>query len=302
MYGRLIIILAACLLLASSNSANGKLRYPTVTPNSRHHGGKVHTPNDHGTWRTESCGTVSEKVTPRIVGGTEATPHAYPWQAALFINSQFCGGALISDEWVLTAAQCTNGASLIKVTLGAHNIQMIEPTQVSMTSYEFYEHDNNMTSIFLMNDIALIKLPEKVPFNEYIQPVCLPHKSDKGDCMVGKNVTVAGWGMKSDNSNGTTDKLRKVEVPVISNEECSKTYGGVITTDILCTSGDDGKGTCTGDSGGPLSFVTRNRTEIRGIVSFRSSEGCENGYPDAFTRVTEYLDWIENVTAIAIEP
>ena len=60
----------------------------------------------------------------KIVGGEEATPHQYPWMAALFIDDKwFCGGSLISDEWVMTAGHCADGASSVNVMLGAHNVR-----------------------------------------------------------------------------------------------------------------------------------------------------------------------------------
>ncbi|MBD5000944.1 trypsin-like serine protease, partial [Xanthomonas citri pv. citri] len=61
-------------------------------------------------------------------------------------------------------------------------------------------------------------------------------------------------------------------------------------------------GTCSGDSGGPMNYVDGGRTVTRGIVSFGSSTGCETGYPDGFTRVINYLDWIETNTGIAVDP
>ncbi|XP_076042404.1 brachyurin-like isoform X2 [Oratosquilla oratoria] len=297
----------------SGNPAAGKPwtwkpRHPTVSPNIRNLPlglvdkllKKDETTRVPGTWRPASCGTMSAEAIARIVGGTEAVPHSYPWQVALFIDrSFFCGGALISDEWILTAAHCTDGGSSIEITLGAHNLQAFEPSQVTMTSYNFFEHEN-WISFLLMNDIALVKLPQKVTFNEYIQPVCLPHRSDMSDTMAGSTVTASGWGKMSDDAMGTTNILRNVDLPVITNDECAMTFGGVITKNVICTSGAGGRSTCQGDSGGPLNYKAHSRVETRGIVSFGSNK-CEQGLPAVFTRVTAYLDWIETKTGIAID-
>ncbi|MPC28803.1 Chymotrypsin BII [Portunus trituberculatus] len=101
----------------------------------------------------------------RIVGGKEATPHAWPHQVALFIDDMyFCGGSLISDEWVLTAAHCMDGATFAEVVLGAHNIRIFESSQVTLVSKDFIVHEH-WNEFALINDIAVIKLPVKVNIN-----------------------------------------------------------------------------------------------------------------------------------------
>ncbi|XP_063599851.1 chymotrypsin BI-like [Penaeus indicus] len=227
--------------------------------------------------------------TPRIVGGVEAVPHSWPHQVALFIDSShFCGGSLISNEWVLTAAHCVDGSSVVEVVMGAHNIRQFEPSQISMTSYNFFTHEN-WNSWLLVNDIALIKLPAPVTFNQHIQPVRLP----AFDVSAGSSVTPTGWGKPSDAANGISDVLRQVTVPVISNTECSL-YFGTIGNGNICISTTGGHSTCNGDSGGPLNYggITY------GITSFGSNAGCEKGYPAVFTRVTHYLDWIRQKTGV----
>nr|XP_027212625.1 chymotrypsin BI-like [Penaeus vannamei] len=100
----------------------------------------------------------------KIVGGTEAVPHSWPHQVALFIDGMyFCGGSLISSEWVLTAAHCMDGAGFVDVVMGAHNIRENEDTQVTMTSTDFFTHEN-WNSFLLTNDLALIRLPNAVEF------------------------------------------------------------------------------------------------------------------------------------------
>jgi len=225
----------------------------------------------------------------RIVGGTEATPHSWPHQVALFIdNMYFCGGSLISTEWVLTAAHCMDGAGFVEVVMGAHNIRENEASQVTKRSTDFFTHEN-WSSWLLTNDLALIKLPEAVELNENIATVSLP----SSDVSVGTTVTPTGWGKPSDSSGGTSDVLRQVDVPIMSNSDCNSIYGN-IGDGIICIDAAGGKGTCNGDSGGPLNY----NGATYGITSFGSSAGCEKGYPDAFTRVNYYLDWIESKTGV----
>ncbi|MBD5075227.1 trypsin-like serine protease, partial [Xanthomonas citri pv. citri] len=92
-------------------------------------------------------------------------------------------------------------------------------------------------------------------------------------------VNPSGWGLPSDNDNSISDVLREVTVPILSNSDCTAVYGSTITDNIVCIDSTGGKGTCSGDSGGPMNYVDGGRTVTRGIVSFGSSTGCETGYP-----------------------
>ncbi|XP_047486380.1 chymotrypsin BI [Penaeus chinensis] len=269
MIGKLSLLLV-CVAVASGNPAAGKPWHwkspkPLVDP-------RIHV-----------------NATPRIVGGVEATPHSWPHQAALFIDDMyFCGGSLISNEWVLTAAHCMDGAGFVEVVLGAHNIRENEASQVSIVSTDFFTHEN-WNSWLLTNDIALIRLPSPVSTNSNIKTVRLP----SSDVSVGTTVTPTGWGRPSDSASGISDVLRQVNVPVMTNDECNSVYG-IVGDGVVCIDGTGGKSTCNGDSGGPLNL----NGMTYGITSFGSSAGCEKGYPAAFTRVHYYLDWIEQKTGV----
>merc|ERR1711971_149202 len=219
----------------------------------------------------------------RIVGGHEAEENQWPWQVALFIDDAwFCGGSLISENYVLTAAHCVDGASYFDIMAGAHNVRASsEPHRVEITSFNGWTHpqwDPNTLS----NDIALVELPEPISFNDYIKPSCQPAASDTAD--VGELVTCTG---------GISPVLRMVEdLPIISNAECNAIYG-IVGDGVVCIDTAGGKGTCSGDSGGPLNMKfdvvdkegnPGQKWKQVGIVSFGASAGCEVGYPAGFTR------------------
>ena len=103
---------------------------------------------------------------------------------------------------------------------------------------------------------------------------------------------------------GFSEILKFVDVSVIDNSECADYYGSVINDSKTSVDTNGGsEGTCNGDSGGPLVITESDgqATEV-GIVSFGSSAGCESGAPAAFTRVTEYLDWLETNAGVTIRP
>merc|ERR1712066_236696 len=244
------------------------------------------------------CGIGGPPAKDKIVGGYEAQENQWPWQVALFIdNAWFCGGSIISENYIMTAAHCADGASYFDIMAGAHNVRApSEPHRVEITSYNGWTHPQWNPNT-LSNDIALIELPSPLSFNEYIKPSCMPMAGDTAD--VGEMVTCTGWGKPSDTAGGISPVLRMVEDrPVISNAECNAIYG-IVGDGVVCIDTTGGKGTCNGDSGGPLNMKFNVKDESSGdkwkqvgVVSFGASAGCEVGYPAGFTRTESYLDWV----------
>jgi len=239
----------------------------------------------------------------RIVGGTEATPHSFPWMAALFINDAwFCGGTLISDEYILTAAHCTTDATTARILLGAHDVKAAEEEgRIEMISTDILTNED-YNPVLLHNDIALIRLPQKVNFTDILRPVCLPTHSEEEERWAHEDCEASGWGKPSDSASGISPVLRHVTVDTITNLICALKFPTIINHNIICISGKDGKSSCNGDSGGPLHLVQNGIYKQIGITSFGSSQGCEIGSHAGFTRPTSYLDWIETNTGIIIEP
>ena len=114
--------------------------------------------------------------------------------------------------------------------------------------------------------------------------------------------TVTGWGKLSDDDIFAADTPHYArDIPIISNDECKRTYN-IISDRHICIDTSDHRGVCNGDSGGPLNMqVGDGRSYLQvGVASFVAGSGCESGLPHGFTRVTSYLDWITANTGIEI--
>ncbi|XP_075977379.1 uncharacterized protein LOC142977386 [Anticarsia gemmatalis] len=147
------------------------------------------------------------------------------------------------------------------------------------------------TPSIVRNDIAMIRLPNAVNFNNDIRPVTLPSGSQLNENFNGERATASGFGVTSDNGNAS-QTLRFVVMPVIANNVCRNSFPLLIHSSNICTSGANGRSTCRGDSGGPLVITRGGNTILIGITSFGSINGCQIGAPAAFARVTSFNSWI----------
>jgi len=245
-----------------------------------------------------SCTCGASHREERIVGGSIAEVNSYPWLAALQYRHKFyCGGALISNRYILTAAHCVHGVpkDQITIVLGEHDRN---ETDESLTQYRkiasFERHPEFQRATF-NNDIAVLRMDRPIRFNKYISPACLPIDYEEED-FDGEIGMVAGWG-RTEEKGKPSHILREVPVPIMTNDECTKTKYTTreITTTMMCAGYPNGKlDACQGDSGGPLNWEPNDSKDTRyviGIVSW--GQGCARpGYPGVYTRITKYLEWI----------
>lgn len=255
------------------------------------------------------CGVRPLHKTGRIVGGKGATFGEFPWQVlvrestwlGLFTKNK-CGGVLISNRFVMTAAHCQPGflASLVAV-FGEFDISGNLETKrsISRNVKRVIVHRQYDAATF-ENDMALLELEHPVQLDDHIVPICLPREDED---FTGRMATVTGWG-RLKYGGGVPSVLQEVQVPIMENPVCQEMFrtaghSKVILDSFLCAGYANGqKDSCEGDSGGPLVLQrTDGRYQLAGTVSHGIK--CAAPYlPGVYMRTTYYKPWIESVTGV----
>ncbi|XP_071556799.1 serine protease snk-like [Temnothorax nylanderi] len=258
-----------------------------------------------GSNRVSRCAVVE---TPLIIGGIQAKPAEFPHMAVIGYGkhdvSWQCGGSIISENFILTAAHCMESpdkgpASKVRVGL----IDLLTPGDAMQERdvAERIKYPEYKSSV-KYHDIALLKLDHPLELNPRVRPACLETNSQ----IPGKSAIASGFGKTSYESNIGSNELMKVQLNYISDDNCKKAYAedigtrrlpdGLISSFLCAGIMEGGKDTCQGDSGGPLQRVLAEpycMYSIVGVTSFGKFCAFKDS-PAIYTRISSYLDWIEN--------
>ncbi|XP_055350603.1 chymotrypsinogen B-like isoform X2 [Paramacrobiotus metropolitanus] len=245
----------------------------------------------------------------RVKGGNDAVPGSWPWQVRLGIrqaNGQVmwnCGGSILTEKYVVTAAHCLVGGvnAQYMIRAGDHDQTRTEVAQVDRAVLRIGQHPNYAgQSGNFRNDIAILRLATNLTFKAQISPVCLP--ISKEDIPHGTTCMVTGWGKSGPTGTSYKPALQQGRVQIIGRQQCAAQYwGNMVTSNVQVCAGTPA-GTvdaCSGDSGGPLvcQDPTSRRWVLHGVVSFGPLTGCGNPTkPAVYTRITGLLDWIKTTT------
>ncbi|KAK0428965.1 hypothetical protein QR680_011110 [Steinernema hermaphroditum] len=235
----------------------------------------------------------------RIIDGTSVPPGTYPFYAAVVEDREInCGGSIIGDRWVLTAAHCIDDDDEITISVGMNSSHAQKYRARPISWYKEFDVSD------LLNDIVLLETVRPIEFNAYVQPINLA----EDDIEIGRSVITMGYGFTDVAKTKLSNKLLHLKGNVLSPEECNitNTYERVST---ICFQAKNTGNVCNGHSGGPLlAKDSSGKLRLYGVLSRAVIDGMEDDENDyctkkqknTYTRVMFYCSWIEETTSLAV--
>ncbi|KXO08010.1 Trypsin [Moritella sp. JT01] len=261
--------------------------------------------------------TPPPEIKPFVVGGVDEKVLELPWQIYLEIEkggtTYACGGTLVADRWVVTAAHCINRFVSNSVFSPVHADQltvysggidrsskdeMSSNRVIQVIANPLYDQSSNTGDIALLHLSSPVELPAQAIrlMNDALQ-VDVDLEFGNG---VRNNLVLSGWGRTSTDGTKSTNILQKIVLDGIADDTCALAWGwSGFETSFICANAYN-KGSCSGDSGGPLIWQDKNAISdndrgyrLAGVVSFGNAQQCAlNSLPDVYTQVSSVHDWI----------
>lgn len=234
---------------------------------------------------------------PRIIGGKDVKIQDNPWQVAILasrvpsnIVAQFCGGSIIAQRWVVTAAHCVDGGTKpiqVQILVGTDSL---ETGGVRVVVRDIKVHEKWKTTPNANDfDIALIETDADLG-----NAGVITGNTATAELTVPSDVRVTGWGRTSKTSSAGAKKLQGIDIPYVLRATCNRpaSYGGDITGNMICAGiQQGGVDSCQGDSGGPATAMVNNARRLVGIVSW--GEGCaQRDKYGVYTNVAQFASWV----------
>jgi len=274
--------------------------------------------------------TTTPEIKPFVVGGGDGKASELPWQVYLEIEkggtTYACGGTLVTDRWVVTAAHCINRFESSSVFSPVHADQltvysggidrslkddMSNNSVIQVVANPLYDHSTHTGDIALLQLSKPVELPaQAIRLMDDALQVDADLEFDHG---VRNNVVLSGWGRTSTDGIKSTNILQKIVLDGTDDDSCALAWGwSGFETSFICANAYN-KGSCSGDSGGPLIWQDKNAISdndrgyrLAGVVSFGNAQQCAlNSLPDVYTQVSSVYDWIVdeiNKTCVYTEP
>ncbi|KAL2103551.1 hypothetical protein ACEWY4_000419 [Coilia grayii] len=275
---------------------------------------ELYTCDHKGYWRDSSgdnkppecipiCGKPTHVSLGRIIGGERVEKKEIPWQVMVLMGGRMVGGAsLIDDKWILTAAHVLHGyGDVVNVRVKMGMVKRSDEDAVEGLVEEVFIHPDYVhDQVNYNNDIALIKI-QRIPINEVVMPICLPGKEERYTLKTDDMGKVSGWGV----AHRHRSHLQYANLPVVDHGVCQASFDKIkekkltVTRNMICAGlPEGGKDACQGDSGGGFAFHDSATKSwfVGGIVSW-GYDCAKAGYYGVYTKVSNYLSWIEDTMA-----
>ncbi|XP_053663533.1 chymotrypsin-2-like [Anopheles marshallii] len=232
-----------------------------------------------------------------IIGGMDAKEGAVPYQVSLQLQGKhFCGGSIVGDRWILTAAHCVVGVNLneTRVVVGTNNWKKGGIAYAVDRSFPY--NNLSLNSFYMKDDIILLRLAFPLKLNNRVRQIAYTAEIVPDNA----TLTVTGWGRI--NKVQRPKMLQTLDVRHITLNRCRdiidkskflSPYNIKLFENVMCTFKKRGQGTCNGDSGSPVTWKGKQVA----IVKAKLTDECGVGLPDIQTRISFYHDWLQKTIA-----